>query len=104
MQKITCILKFTQFVGLTALPLTNSLHFVAACRNKSGEGGNCVLEFTGFLPCIHIHIFLFLTGITQKPKNDLNNGQDGDPKEDSKPAGHVHQDLGQSSFQIPFVL
>ena len=36
----------------------------------------------------------------QDPVDDLDNGEDGDPKEDSKPAGHVDQDnyLSELSF------
>ena len=34
----------------------------------------------------------------QDPVDDLNDGEDGDPKEDSKPARHVDQDLWQGSF------
>ena len=40
----------------------------------------------------------------QDPVNNLDDGEDGDPKEDSKPAGHVHQDLWQGSLQVPFIL
>ena len=40
----------------------------------------------------------------QDPVDDLNDWEDGDPKEDSKPAGHVHQDLRQGSLQVPFIL
>ena len=61
MQEISCILKFTQFVVLTALPLTNSLYLVAACRNKSGEGGNCVLKLIGlYVICISTYSYFWL--------------------------------------------
>ena len=49
-------------------------------------------------------VLLLRASAHHRPEEQLHQGGDGDPEEHPEPAGHVHQDLRNSPFKVPFVL